>query len=131
MGKQLPLTGATLFVGRVLLAFIFLWSGWHKLVAPARVAPFMTSHHIPFAGQLVYVVALTELLGGALVAIGWRAKVGAWLLFLFLIPTTLIFHTNLVVPFANPMEAQMQLGHALSNLAIMGGLLVVASTAKD
>jgi putative oxidoreductase len=44
--------------------------------------------------------------------------VGGWLLFLFMIPTTLIFHTN----FGDP----NQMIHFLKNLAIMGGLLYVA-----
>ena len=120
-------SAATAFAGRLLLALIFLWSGWHKLSAPGTVAPFMSSHHIPFAGVLVYAAGATELIGGLLVLIGWQARTAAWLLVLFLIPTTLIFHTQLVVPFADAGQARMQLGHVFSNLAIMGGLLVVAA----
>ena len=41
-----------------------------------------------------------------------------WLLFLFMIPTTLIFHTN----FSDP----NQMIHFLKNVSIMGGLLYVA-----
>jgi putative oxidoreductase len=50
--------------------------------------------------------------------LGYRAKAGGWLLFLFLIPTTLIFHTN----FGDPNQTI----HFLKNLSIMGGLLYVA-----
>jgi putative oxidoreductase len=56
--------------------------------------------------------------GSALVISGWKARLGALLLLLFLVPTTLLFHTDV----ADRME-RIQL---LKNLAIMGGLLLVA-----
>jgi putative oxidoreductase len=59
-----------------------------------------------------------ELAGAISLMLGYRAKAGGWLLFLFLIPTTLIFHTN----FADP----NQMIHFLKNVAMMGGLLYVA-----
>jgi putative oxidoreductase len=46
-------------------------------------------------------------------------RVGAAALILFMIPTTLIVHTNL--------GDQNQLVHFLKNLAMMGGLLYVAA----
>jgi len=49
---------------------------------------------------------------------GWRARLGVVLLLLFLIPTTLIFHGDV----ADKME-RIQL---FKNLAIIGGLLLVA-----
>ena len=68
---------------------------------------------------LFYIGAVAiELAGSLSLLLGYRAKAGGWLLFLFLIPTTLIFHTHL--------SDQNQLIHFLKNLSIMGGLLYVA-----
>jgi putative oxidoreductase len=58
-----------------------------------------------------------EVLGGLSVILGYKARWGAAVLFAFLIPATLIFHTN----FGN----QTQMIMFLKNLSIMGGLLFV------
>ena len=68
---------------------------------------------------LFYLGAIAvELAGSLSLLLGFRAKLGAWLLFLFMIPTTLIFHTQ----FADP----NQMIHFLKNLSVMGGLLYAA-----
>jgi putative oxidoreductase len=59
-----------------------------------------------------------EVGGGLSVLVGYKTKLGAWALFLFLIPTTLIFHHNV--------GDKMQMIMFLKNLAIMGGLLQLA-----
>lgn len=119
---------ASVVVGRILLSVIFLWSGWHKLTAPGAVVPFMQSHHIPWSGMLVYIAGSTEFVGALALITGWRARAAAWMLLFFLIPTTLIFHTTLVVPFADAAQAQMNFLHVLTNLAIMGGLLIAGTS---
>lgn len=55
--------------------------------------------------------------GSALVISGWRSRLGAVLLLIFLIPTTLLFHGN-----AGDAAERIQL---LKNLSIMAGLLLV------
>ena len=68
---------------------------------------------------LFYIGAVAVEVGGSLsLLLGYRARAVGWLLFLFMIPTTLIFHTN----FGDP----NQMIHFLKNVSIMGGLLYVA-----
>jgi putative oxidoreductase len=79
----------------------------------------MTMMGMTWMTTLFYIGAVAVELAGALsLLLGYRANAGAGLLFLFLIPTTLIFHTNLGDP--------NQFIHFLKNLSIMGGLLYVA-----
>jgi putative oxidoreductase len=66
---------------------------------------------------LVAAMALMAV-GSALVISGWKARLGAVLLLVFLVPTTLLFHGDV----ADKLE-RIQL---FKNLAIMGGLLLVA-----
>ena len=66
---------------------------------------------------LVAAMALMAV-GSALVISGWKARLGAVLLLVFLVPTTLLFHGDV----ADSGE-RIQL---FKNLAIMGGLLLVA-----
>ena len=77
-------------VGRVLFALIFLFaalghfSGDVIAAASARGVP-LASVLVPFAGVIAGV-------GATLVAIGYRARFGAFLLLVFLVPVTFVMH---------------------------------------
>jgi putative oxidoreductase len=105
-------------IGRVLLGLLFLVSGINKIADPQGTQQYMTMMGMTWMTTLFYIGAVAVELAGAIsLMLGYRAKAGGWLLFLFLIPTTLIFHTN----FADP----NQMIHFLKNVAMMGGLLYV------
>lgn len=109
-------------IGRILIAAIFVTSGFTKLTDPAGVAGYMTSVGIPNADVLVYVAGLAELLGGLALIFGFLTRLAAVGLILMLIPTTLLFHNFWTMEGA---EANMQMAHFMKNLAIMGGLAMV------
>lgn len=106
-------------IARAFLAAIFFQSGIGKILGFADTQGFMATAGIPsgLTGLLLVGAILFELLGALLILVGYKARWGALLLILFLIPTTLIFHTNFV--------EQGQLTQFLKNLAIIGGLLMV------
>ena len=109
-------------VGRVLLALIFIVSGFGKVTGFAATAGYMASKGLPMTQVLLVGAILIELGGGLLVLLGWKARWAALAIFLFLIPTTLIFHAFWGLPAA---EAQGQMIHFLKNLAIMGGRVLI------
>ncbi|MBI5178781.1 MAG: DoxX family protein [Nitrospinae bacterium] len=118
MNTYIPLAG------RILLAAIFLVAGAGKVFGFAGTQQYMAAYGIPFTAPLALAALLTEIVGGLLLLAGFKAKYAAGVLCAFLIPTTLIFHTN----FADQIQSIM----FLKNLAIMGGLLyVVAYGAGD
>lgn len=104
-------------ISRVLLSAIFLVSGVNKILHPVATQQYMAAHGIPLVGLFIVGANAIEILGGLSVLLGYKARWGALALALFLIPATLIFHSN----FAD----QMQLIHFMKNLAILGGLLMV------
>jgi|SRR4029453_5134866 putative oxidoreductase len=110
--------------GRVLLSLIFLLSGLGKIIDWDSNAQVMASQGLPLIPLLLVGAILTELAGGLSVLLGWKARWGALLLFLYLIPTTLIFHDFWAF---TGTEMQTQLVNFLKNLSIMGGLLLVAA----
>jgi len=67
---------------------------------------------------------LCEVLGGLSVLVGYRARIGAAALIVFLIPASLIFHDFWTL---EGMEQQVQMVMFMKNLSIMGGLLLVMS----
>ena len=107
-------------VGRILVALIFIISGFGKITGYAGTAGYMASKGIPMVDVLLALTILIELGGGLLIAIGWKARWAAAVTFLFLIPVTLLFHNPAGLP---PAEAQQQMINLLKNLSIMGGML--------
>ena len=110
--------------GRFLLSLIFVMSGVHKIMAWDQTATQMEGEGMPAVPLLLVGAIAFELLGGLSVMLGVKARIGAVALFLFLIPTTLIFHDFWTY---EGQEQQMQMINFMKNLAIMGGLLVVAA----
>lgn len=78
---------------------------------------------VPWASLLLIVGIIFELLGSFLLLIAYREKLGVALLILFLIPTTLLFHSFW---FLEGPERELQLTMFLKNMAILGGLIFVA-----
>jgi putative oxidoreductase len=108
--------------GRALMSVIFLLSGAMKFVNWQQMADYMASKDMPFVPVLLPAAALVEILGGLSLLLGLRARIGALALFVFLIPTTLVFHNFWA---HSGMEQMNQMQHFLKNLTIMGGLLVI------
>lgn len=107
-------------VGRILLGAIFLLSGINKIADPAGTQGYMVAMGMTWGTMLFYLGAIAIEVGGGLsLWLGYWTRVGAALLIGFMIPTTLIFHTN----FADP----NQMIHFMKNLAITGGLLYLAT----
>ncbi len=107
-------------VGRIMLALIFIISGFGKITGYAGTAGYMASKGLPMVALLLPLTILVELGGGLLIAFGWKARWAAALIFLFLIPVTLVFHNPAGLDAA---AAQGQMIHLLKNISIMGGML--------
>ena len=112
----------TELVGRILLGAIFVLSGVMKLADFQGSLGHMQAQGIPYASTLLLIAAFAELAGGLAVMTGFMTRLAAFGLFLFLIPTTLLFHD--FWSYAGP-ERIAQSAHFMKNLAIMGGLLVL------
>lgn len=111
-----------LFLGRLCLATIFVMAGIGKFLDFEGTAKYMESAGMTMIPFFLYGAAVVEILGGLSVFLGFKTRLGATLLLLFLIPTTIIFHGFWNLEGAMRM---MQTTEFLKNLAIMGGLLYV------
>jgi putative oxidoreductase len=102
------------FIGRCLIAVMFLLSGFGKVVAPQSTIAFITSVGLPMPEAAYALSTIVELGGATLLVLGWQTRLLAAGLSLFVIATALIFHRN----FADP----NMLAHFLKNIALTGGL---------
>ncbi len=112
----------TELVGRIMLAAIFVLSGVMKLADFEGALGHMQSQGIPYAGALLMIAAIVEILGGLSIMTGFLTRLGAVARFLYLIPVTLLMHG--FWNFAGP-ERIAQSAQFMKNVAIMGGLLVL------
>jgi putative oxidoreductase len=120
-----PLERYGALIGRLLICHIFLLSGITKVVNWSGTEEAMARHGM-FAVPLFLVGAIAFELGGGLsLLLGYRARLGALALLLFLIPTTLVFHNFWAA--VDPKEHQEQLINFMKNVALMGGLAMVIS----
>lgn len=111
-----------MLLGRVLLALIFILSGYSKIGNFADTAAYMVSKGLPMPEVLLVPTILIELGGGLMLALGIKARWAALALLLWLIPVTLVFHNFWAVPAD---QVQNQMNHFLKNIAIMGSMLYV------
>jgi putative oxidoreductase len=109
-------------LGRICMSAIFILAGVSKFLEYDQTVAFMASKGLPMIPALLIGAAIVEILGGLSILLGYRARWGALLLILFLIPTTLIFHNFWTY---TDQEQKLQMIHFFSNLAIIGGLLFV------
>jgi putative oxidoreductase len=114
--------GAVVVLGRFFFVLIFLMSGplhfskQEVAYAAAQGVP-LASLLVPFSGVLAFVGALSILLG-------YRAKLGAWLIVLFLVPVTVTMHNFWAVH--DPMMAQIHMGMFMKNVSMLGGALLIS-----
>jgi putative oxidoreductase len=111
-------------LGRVGLAAIFLWSGYGKLVHMDGNLGYMKAFGVPAPELLIWPALLAELIGGAMLLLGLKARWAALALIAFTLPATFIFHAYWGAPADQVMNAQI---HFMKNLAILGGLLTVVA----
>jgi putative oxidoreductase len=113
----------TSLAGRILISVMFLISGFFKVGAYSQIVGYAAALHLPAPGVAIALAAAVELACGLAILAGFKTKFAAWLLFLYLIPVTYVFHNFWA---AQGQEQQTQLVNFLKNAAIMGGLLVLA-----
>ena len=76
----------------------------------------MASVAVPFSGVLAFI-------GGLSILLGYRAKLGAWLIVLFLVGVTPMMHKFWVV--TDPVMYQMQFVMFMKNVSMLGGALLI------
>jgi putative oxidoreductase len=102
--------------GRVLLAVMFIQSGFGKIFGYAGTAAYMTESGVP--AVLLPLVILTEAGGGLCILLGLWTRYAAIALAGFTVLAGILFHYH-------PGD-MMQMINFMKNIAIAGGFLVLA-----
>ena len=117
---QNPLT----LTGRLLLALLFLPAGIGKIGGFAGTVGYIGSVGLPLP-QLAAVLAIVVEVGGGLALLaGYGTRLAALALALFTLVATFVFHNFWAMPAEQAMVQQLMF---LKNIAVVGGLLVLAA----
>jgi len=111
-----------LLAGRILFALIFLMSGPGHF--SAATIGFAASKGVPMASFLVPFSGIIEIIGGLSILFGYKAKWGALLLIVFLIPVTFTLHAFWNV--TDPMMRQMDMAAFMKNISMLGAALMIS-----
>jgi len=109
-------------LGRILFAAIFLISGPGHF--SEKTIGYAAGHGVPLASIAVPLSGAIAIAGAIMIILGFQARIGAWLLVLFLVPVTFTMHNFWAV--TDPMAASMQRIMFLKNLSMLGGALLIA-----
>jgi len=111
--------------GRFLITLLFLRSAFGKITGFTAVSGMMAKKGMPFAEAFLVGAIVLEIAGSLMILLGWRARLGALLLAIFLIPATLIFHNFWAVDPAQLREVVNQTNHFYKNVSILGALVFI------
>jgi len=109
-------------LGRFLFSLIFIMSAAGHF--SKETIAYAAAQGVPSASITVPFSGIIALLGGLSILFGYRSKIGAWIIVLFLIPVSLAMHKFWGV--TDPMMAKMQMAHFMKNVSILGSALLIS-----
>ena len=119
MSDNPALQSSLALIGRLLLAAMFILSGFGKLGDPSGTIGYIASAGLPLPPVAYAIALVVEIGAGILLVLGYRARWVALILAAFTLASAIGFHTD----FAD----QNQMIHFMKNLAITGGFLQIAA----
>jgi putative oxidoreductase len=108
-------------VGRALFVYSFIKSGLTSHWTPMAVG-YARAAGVPLPQLLVPASGVLAAVGGLMLLIGFKPKIGAWLLLAFLVPVTLTMHRFWGL--SDPQMAMSQQGNFIKNAAMAGATLM-------
>lgn len=109
-------------IGRILIGQLFLLAGISKIGQFGQLAAGIAAKGWPASQVALIITIIIEIGGAVMLILGWRAKLAAAAIFLWIIPVTFTFHNfwNMTGPVAYVNQIMFQ-----KDLALMGGLLFI------
>ena len=109
-------------VGRILYGGIMVFCGISNYLQLKMVAELAESKGTPVPRLSVIVASTILILGGLSILANYQIKIGVLLIWVFLVPVTLIIHNFWTVE--DPMLKANEMAHFIKNLLAMAGALI-------
>ena len=104
-------------LSRILMAAIFIWSGYNKAMAPAATMGYFAKIGLPMPGMAYAVTLAVEIGAGVAFLVGWKAKWTSLVLAFWCVATAVVAHYH--------PEDRGQVIHFMKNLSMAGGFLQI------
>ena len=107
--------------GRILFSLVFVMAGLGHF--SSQEIGYAAAQGVPLASIIVPLSGIMAIVGGLSVALGYKARWGAVLIVLFLVPVTIMIHNFWSV--TDPVAAQDQMAHFMKNVSLLGSALLI------
>ena len=109
-------------IGRVFFSLIFLMTlmGHFK----QQTIDYVSTQGVPATSILVPLSGIIASVGALSIILGYKAKAGAWLLIIFLLPVT--FYMHAFWKETDPMKIQMQMANFMKTISLIGAALLIS-----
>ncbi len=111
-------------VGRLLLALMFILSGFGKLGNIQGTAAFIASGGLPAPTVLAAAVGALELFGGLALVVGYQVRLVGLALALFTVAASVVFHAWWSAPADQQYVTQLLF---MKNISVAGGMLLISA----
>ncbi len=122
--RTAPFRPAIALAGRILFTLIFFLSGLTHFTRLDEYVALMPAA-IPWRPFWVMISAVVELVGATLILTNRHARLGGWLIVLFLVPVTITVHGVMMVTSPDPQMRLIQTSFFLKGLAMIGTALLI------
>jgi len=112
-----------ILVGRILLALLFVYFGYMKLMNIGGTVNYFTKWEFPMPQVAAWLAVIFELVGGIMIIVGWKTRWAAWALALYVVIAAAVAHRFWTYEAAQVFN---QTSHFFKNISIIGGLLLLA-----
>lgn len=107
-------------IGRILFSLVFIMFGFNHFTSAAGMTG-MVPDFLPAQTLIVYLTGVVSVVGGLMVLVGFRTKIAALVLALFVLSTALFVHASGF--FAGDMAATTNF---MKDLGLAGGALLIS-----
>ncbi len=114
-------SGPIVLLGRILFSIVFLLSSIDHF--DGHDLSYAIAAHVPLAKIAVPIAGVMILAGGLSILFGYKAKLGALLIIIFLIPVTPMMHNFWAV--TDPRMHEVHKVNFLKNLAMLGAAFLI------
>lgn len=109
-------------IGRILFSAIFITKSFEHF--SSATIQWAAKEGVPAASFLVPIAGIFALIGGLCILFGYKARFGAWLLVIFLIPTTIAMHKFWTAD--SVFAVTMHQYCFMKNISMLGAALMIA-----
>jgi putative oxidoreductase len=110
-------------IGRVLLVFMFVYSGFNKISGFEGTEAAIASKNVPLPAIATTIAIIVECIGGAMIAFGWKARWAALAVAVFTLVATILFHNFWAMTDAAAIQTNQLM--FIKNIGVIGGLLLI------